>query len=160
MSLHDWLHLQTFLELCRNDERVQTELAHEKVSRARMNKLLDEIFENEYLVWLLEQWAPEIREELGKHLVMASRKKPQAEPAAPPNHKPAARRRRKSDIDADKKYRWVCRACGRQRGVHYYPAAQCGSCGSAYSIEREETTHAMGYPGAKLLERTNVETNR
>ena len=152
-SIHDWLHLSTFLDLCRDDEQVQAELANEKVSRSRMNKLLDAIFEDQYLVWLLEQWTPEIREELGKQLVLTSRRNAAEPPVARPKSK-TPRRRKKCDIDPAKKYRWICRDCGERSGVHYYPVTVCRSCGATILVEREETLNLLGYPGSKLLART------
>lgn len=96
---------------------------------------MDEIFEEEFLVFLLDEF-DQARPYLAKHLLSTQR---------PSRKKTRIKELKWPPGDPTKKYFWLCKTCGENKGIHYYPIQKCCTCGKRSQLVRKMTKSPMGY---------------
>jgi rubrerythrin len=106
------------------------------IDTAALVDALTTVFEEEYLVEVIER-AEETRQQLAEFIVDNAQMISQIEGVA-------LKRLKWKPGSPNKKYRWLCKDCGTNRGLHYFPIEFCRSCGGQH-IVRQITQDRMGY---------------
>lgn len=124
-------------QLCRKDEELQRLLKASPRTEPSDDVLtrMDEIFEEEFLVFLLDEFE-RAKPYLARNLLNTRRASPKKARVKVLKWPPG---------DPTKRYFWLCKACGEHKGIHYYPVQKCCTCGKRSQLVRKVTKSPMGY---------------
>lgn len=144
---------EALIQICDADEELQGVLASCNGPEPALFELLDRIFEDQFLVFILDEFE-RAKPYLAQCLINEHRKQLPRKMLKVLKWKPG---------DPGKKYRWMCKAktCGERCGIHYYPIQKCCSCGGQ-NLVRQVTTSRLGYVYCEktyAIHRDNEEEN-
>lgn len=134
-----WMEPEEFLGLCLRNADLR-ELIDQDGDAGQIEDLLNEIFDEQYLVQILERF-DEAKQRIAKFLRLYGDDLIEDRGDVP-------RKLKWRPGDLKRKYRWLCKDCGERCGIHYFPIDYCRTCGEQ-NIVRQVTKSVMGYTYAR-----------